>query len=165
MQDFIHQQYGSWKQKICQRKTGFLSNCQAVSLRLIKVLRPNTWLVCRETEKKGRVDCRCVWEFRMLVVCYVATPLADVCLGGYKHGAREIESWHTHSGCESVVQNKLIHWFDLITESMMFSSLDVWRWCIEIALDDLMIDHRWFMDVHESRVRRGFGSMIGTGNW
>lgn len=131
------------------KENRFLSNCQAVSLRLIKVRRPNTWLVCRKTKKKGVVDCRGVcgnfMEFRMLVVCYMATPLFDVCLGGYKHGAREIESWHTHSGCEPVVSSRkqvasLIWSYYIIYDVyMMFGSLDVWRWCIEIALDDSMI--------------------------
>ena len=38
--------------------------------------------------------CVCVCEFHgisdVIVVCYMATPLFDVSLGGYKHGAREI---------------------------------------------------------------------------
>ena len=33
------------------------------------------------------------------------------------------------------------------------------------GLLELWIDHRWCMDVHESRVHSGFGSMIGTGKW
>ena len=123
-------------QKICQRKTGFLSNCQAVSLRLIKVRRPNTWLVCRETEKKGLVDCRCVcvcvgisWNFGCYS-CLLHGYTLIWCIFG------RLQAWKVDIHTVDVSQKSKTSWF---IELILLPN----KWCLVVEMfeDDVLRLH------------------------